>query len=70
MEVTIWDWERGEVVRTIDTSAAVVVFDPTGTRIATSRRVEGIADIWDARTGDSAGDAHRARRDPGHRLQS
>ena len=28
------------------------MFDPTGTRIATSRRVEGIADVWDAQTGD------------------
>jgi WD40 repeat protein/DNA-binding SARP family transcriptional activator len=52
MDVTIWDWKRGEVVRTIDTSAQLVVFDPTGTRIATSRRTEGVADVWDPRTGD------------------
>jgi WD40 repeat protein len=52
MNATIWDWRRGEVVRTIETSANLVVFDPTGTRIATARRVEGVADVWDARTGD------------------
>jgi WD40 repeat protein/DNA-binding SARP family transcriptional activator len=52
MDVTIWDWERGEVVSTIDTSAQLVAFDPTGTRIATSRRAEGIADVWDPRTGE------------------
>ncbi|MDQ3738481.1 MAG: winged helix-turn-helix domain-containing protein [Actinomycetota bacterium] len=52
MPVTIWDWERGAVVSTIDTSASLVVFDPTGTRIATSRRVEGIADVWNAQTGE------------------
>jgi WD40 repeat protein len=52
MNATIWDWRRGEIVRTIETSANLVVFDPTGTRIATARRVEGVADVWDARTGD------------------
>lgn len=51
MPVTIWDWRLGEVVSTIDTSASQVVFDPTGTLIATSRRVEGIADVWNAKTG-------------------
>jgi WD40 repeat protein len=52
MPVSIWDWERGEVVRTIGTSARRVVFDPTGTHIVTSRFVEGVADVWDAQTGD------------------
>jgi WD40 repeat protein/DNA-binding SARP family transcriptional activator len=52
MKATIWDWRRGEVVATIDTTTDKVVFDPTGTRIATSRLVEGVADVWDARTGD------------------
>ena len=52
MQATIWDWERGEAVATIDTSAHRVVFDPTGTRIATSRLVEGVVDVWDAQTGD------------------
>jgi WD40 repeat protein len=52
MKATVWDWKRGEVVSTIDTTTDLVVFDPTGTRIATSRLVEGVADVWDARTGD------------------
>ena len=50
--VRIWDWERGEVVSTIDTFADGVVFDPTGTRIATFHTVQGTANVWDARTGD------------------
>ena len=48
----IWDWERGEVVDRVDTSAELVEFDPTGALIATSRPVEGVADVWDARTGE------------------
>ena len=52
MQARIWDWERGEEVATIDTSARRVAFDPTGTRIATSRLVEGIVDVWDAQTFD------------------
>ncbi len=48
----IWDWERGEVVSTIDTFADGVVFDPTGTRIATFHTEQGTANVWDARTGD------------------
>jgi WD40 repeat protein len=50
--VTVWDWERGEIVSTMEASAAFAVFDPTGGRIATSRRAEGIADVWDAQTGE------------------
>jgi WD40 repeat protein len=50
-EVAIWDWEQREVVRTIETLADSAVFDPTGTRLATTGRVDGLADIWDARTG-------------------
>jgi WD40 repeat protein/DNA-binding SARP family transcriptional activator len=50
MPATIWDWERGEVVDRVDTSAELVEFDPTGALIATSRPVEGVADVWDART--------------------
>ena len=45
---------RGEVVDRVDTSAELVEFDPTGALIATSRPVEGIADVWDARTGERA----------------
>jgi WD40 repeat protein len=51
MPVTIWDWRRGEVVRRIDASAELVTFDPQGALIASSRRVEGVADVWDASSG-------------------
>ncbi len=49
--VSIWDWERGEMVRTIDTQAIVVVFDPTGDRIVSGRWLEGIVESWDVETG-------------------
>jgi WD40 repeat protein len=52
MMASIWDWERGEVVRTIEASANLVAFDSTGSRVATSRLVEAIVDVWDAQTGD------------------
>lgn len=51
MPATIWDWERGKAVERIDASAEFVEFDPSGELIVTSRPVEGIADVWDARTG-------------------
>jgi WD40 repeat protein/DNA-binding SARP family transcriptional activator len=44
--VHVWDWERGEVVRTISTWADNLAFDPTGRRIATSHH-DGYAEIWD-----------------------
>ena len=49
----IWDWERGEVVRTIDNAAISAVFDPTSERIATIDKVEEIAEIWDTTTGEN-----------------
>jgi WD40 repeat protein/DNA-binding SARP family transcriptional activator len=49
--VTIWDWARGEVVRTIEVARTInevygVAFDPSGPRIAMSGS-EGLAEIWD-----------------------
>lgn len=40
------------MVTTLDTFASLAVFDPTGQRLATARYLEGMADIWDAQTGD------------------
>jgi WD40 repeat protein len=51
--VRIWDWQRGEVVRTIDNAALNAVFDPTRERIATIDEVEEIAEIWDTTTGEN-----------------
>ena len=52
-EVNIWDWERGEVVKTIEASAQRAIYDPTGALIATMTRPagDGVAEIWDAATG-------------------
>jgi WD40 repeat protein len=51
LPATIWDWERGKVVDRVDAPAELVEFDPSGALIATSHLVDGIADVWDARTG-------------------
>jgi WD40 repeat protein/DNA-binding SARP family transcriptional activator/class 3 adenylate cyclase len=48
--VTIWDWERGEVVRTIDANASSLDFDPSGPRIATAGP-EGPVEIWNVESG-------------------
>ena len=54
---TIWDWERGEVVNTIEpgnawNAAILAIFDPTGTRVATNGS-NGAPRIWDVETGRS-----------------
>ena len=48
--ITIWDWNRAEVVHRIDGVGGPVRFDPTGDRIA-SIDPTGTAGIWDAATG-------------------
>ena len=48
--VTIWDWERGEVVRTISANASSLDFAPSGPRIAMVGP-EGPAEIWDVESG-------------------
>jgi WD40 repeat protein/DNA-binding SARP family transcriptional activator/class 3 adenylate cyclase len=47
--VTIWDWERGEVVRTFH-DASGIAFDPSGLRIATGR-LDGLVEIRDVENG-------------------
>jgi WD40 repeat protein len=50
--VSIWDWERGQVVRTIDTEAwNGLVFDPNGGRIAMVKQ-NGPPEVWDLETGE------------------
>jgi WD40 repeat protein/DNA-binding SARP family transcriptional activator/class 3 adenylate cyclase len=51
--VRIWDWKRGEVVRTIDTNASSLDFDPSGSRIATAGS-EGPVEIWNVERGTRA----------------
>jgi len=50
--VSVWDWARGEVVRTIDTSAGNLAFDPTGDRLVTDRLLGSVLDVWDTETGE------------------
>ncbi|HSJ51753.1 MAG TPA: WD40 repeat domain-containing protein, partial [Actinomycetota bacterium] len=52
---TIWEWERGTVVGAIQpidnrNTARVAVFDPSGSRVATSGN-DGVPRIWDIDTG-------------------
>ena len=48
--VRIWDWERREVLLTINADAMHVDFDPGGSRLATAG-LDGQAEIWDVRSG-------------------
>jgi WD40 repeat protein/DNA-binding SARP family transcriptional activator/class 3 adenylate cyclase len=48
--VKIWDWAKGDVVRTLNADARSLDFDPTGTRIAMAG-LEGPAEIWDVENG-------------------
>ncbi len=51
LRVTIWDWKRREVVRTIPADGAkAMAFSPDGTRLATAPHFGPVA-IWDARSG-------------------
>jgi WD40 repeat protein len=47
---TIWDWERGRVVRRIRGKAEGLDFDPTGAHIAIAGAL-GLAEIWDVESG-------------------
>jgi len=51
-DLQLWDWRRGTLLRTVKTSTQKAVFDPTGTRIATNRWLEGAIDIWNTDTGE------------------
>jgi WD40 repeat protein len=54
--VSIWDWERDEVVRTFS-DAFGVAFDPTGPRIATVGS-EGLVEIRDVKSGSRVAMLH------------
>jgi WD40 repeat protein len=51
--VKIWDWEKGETGTQIPVVAGGMAFDPSGRRIALSNG--GLAEIWDADTGQKLG---------------
>jgi WD40 repeat protein len=55
---SIWDWESGETVGSIEPGdkrnrGIVAVFDPTGSRVATSGGDTGVPRVWDVGTGKS-----------------
>jgi WD40 repeat protein/DNA-binding SARP family transcriptional activator len=50
--VSVWDWALGEVVRTIDTRADHVAFDPTEARLVSARFLDSLLDVWDPATGE------------------
>jgi WD40 repeat protein/DNA-binding SARP family transcriptional activator len=50
--VVIWDWKRGEIVATLDTTAHRAVFDQSGTRLVTTSGTEGVAKVWDPQSGE------------------
>jgi WD40 repeat protein len=50
-QVRIWDWAREEVVRTIDTHAEDLAFDPTGATLATAHP-GGDIEVWDMASGE------------------
>ena len=49
--VSIWDWDRGEVDRTIDAAATALAFDPTGSTLAAGL-FDGNVEIRDVATGE------------------
>jgi WD domain, G-beta repeat len=52
MGARIWDWEAEETVRFIETPSVSVAFAPTGDRLVTVRQFEGMAEVWDASSGE------------------
>ena len=51
-ELRVWDWERGEIVRTIETPAVQAASDPQSPRIAARLEQEGTVGVWDAASGE------------------
>jgi WD40 repeat protein/DNA-binding SARP family transcriptional activator len=50
MPVRTWDLRSGELAHELDAQAKLVAFAPAGDLLATSRAVEGVAEIWDSGT--------------------
>ncbi|HSK26384.1 MAG TPA: BTAD domain-containing putative transcriptional regulator [Jiangellales bacterium] len=48
--VTVWDWQAGEALLTLETSAADVEFSPDGSLLATAQFSPSTASVWDVRT--------------------
>jgi len=52
MRVRVWDWRRGEPLRSMAPVSAVVRTARKGPLLATARFLVGRADVWDGSTGD------------------
>jgi WD40 repeat protein/DNA-binding SARP family transcriptional activator len=50
-QVRIWNWRTRRVVRDIGAHAFQAADDPTGRLVASARLIQGLADVWDRRTG-------------------
>jgi WD40 repeat protein/class 3 adenylate cyclase len=50
-QVSIWDWDRGEVDQAIDAAATALAFDPTGSTLAAGL-FDGNVEIRDVATGE------------------
>ena len=48
--VTIWNWQSGRVVNTIDVGLTNLTFDPSGRRLAAIDSIGSVAEIWDIAT--------------------
>jgi WD40 repeat protein len=48
----VWDWERGETVRSIEAPVVQAAFDPRSPRIAARLEQAGTVGVWDAGTGE------------------
>ncbi|HEY8059811.1 MAG TPA: WD40 repeat domain-containing protein, partial [Acidimicrobiales bacterium] len=51
-ELRVWDWERGETVRSIEAPVVQAAFDPRSPRIAARLEQAGTVGVWDAGTGE------------------
>ena len=48
----VWDWERGETVKTIEAPAIQAAFDPRSPRIAARLEQDGTVGVWDVDSGE------------------
>ncbi|HWM75711.1 MAG TPA: BTAD domain-containing putative transcriptional regulator, partial [Nocardioides sp.] len=50
--IRLWDWRGDQLLRSIQGSVVGITSDSSGTMLLTTRFLGGVADVWDARTGD------------------
>lgn len=50
-DIRLWDWRNDRLVGRIDASSDGVRFAPTGHLLVSARYIQGVADVWDTRTG-------------------